>query len=110
SQAELAAEEVKRLQARKKGFERAGERLEGYVREAMQLGGVKKLEGRTTSLSLRASPASVLVIDPDAVPAEYKEIRTETVIIKEQLRKALKGGRRVPGAELFEGGCYLVRR
>ena len=110
SQAELAAEEIKRLQARKKVFERAGERLEGYVRDAMQVAGVKKLEGRTTTLSLRASPASVLVIDPDAVPAEYKEIRIETVIIKEQLRKALKAGRGVPGAQLSEGGFYLVRR
>src|SRR3981081_3810311 len=46
SQAQLAAAEGKLLQARKKAFERAGERLEFYVRSAMYLAGVKKLEGK----------------------------------------------------------------
>src|SRR5437762_5133467 len=73
SQAELAAAEGKLLQARKKAFERAAERLELYVRRAMDLAGLKKLEGQTTTLSLRAAPASVLITDHDAVPAEYKE-------------------------------------
>src|ERR1700730_6297404 len=37
SQAQLAAEESKRLQTRRKAFERLGERLEGYVRRAVDL-------------------------------------------------------------------------
>src|SRR5205823_13690450 len=82
SQAQFAAAESKRLQGRKKAFERAGERLELYVRSAMELAGVKKLEGQTTTLSLRVAPASVLISDFEAVPAEYKEIRTEVVINK----------------------------
>src|SRR5712664_1640551 len=53
SQAQLAAAESKRLQARQKAFERSAERLELYVRKAMELAGVKKLEGQTTTLSLR---------------------------------------------------------
>src|SRR5712664_335163 len=46
SQAQLAAAESKRLQARRKSFERSGERLEDYVRRAMDLAGVKKLKAR----------------------------------------------------------------
>jgi len=41
---------------------------------------------------------------------EYKEIRTEIVISKDGVKKALKGGREVPGAALSEGNVYLVRR
>ena len=108
SQAELAAEESKRLQGRKKAFERSAERLESYVRNAMRLTGVRKLEGATTTLSLRAAPASVVITDFEAVPAEYKEIRTEIVISKDTVKKALKGGREVPGAALSEGNVYLV--
>jgi hypothetical protein len=110
SQAQLAAAEGKRLQARRKAFERSGERLEGYVRSAMDLAGVRKLEGQTTTLSLRIAPASVLITNFDAVPAEYKEIRTEVVINKDAVKKALKGGAEVPGADLSEGNLYLVRR
>jgi hypothetical protein len=55
SQAQLAAAESKRLQARRKAFERSGERLELYLRSAMDLAGVKKLEGQTTTLSLRST-------------------------------------------------------
>jgi hypothetical protein len=110
SQAQLAAEESKRLQARRKVFERSGERLEGYVRRAMELAGVKKLEGQTTTLSLRVAPASVLITSFDAVPAEYKEIRTEVVINKDAVKKALKGGAEVPGADLSKDNLYLVRR
>ena len=110
SQAQLAAAEGKLLQARKKAFERAGERLEFYVRSAMDLSGVKKLEGQTTTLSLRAAPASVLITNFEAIPAEYKEIRTETVINKDALKKALRSGKKVYGASLSEGNFYLVRR
>ena len=110
SQAQLAAAESKRLQVRKKAFERSRERLELYVRKAMELAGVKKLEGQTTALSLRVAPASVLITDFDAVPAEYKEIRTEVVINKDAVKKALRGGAKVPGADLSKGNLYLVRR
>src|SRR5579872_1949606 len=103
SQAQLAADESKRLQTRKKAFERSGERLELYVRNVMDLAGVKKLEGQTTTLSLRIAPASVLITNFEAVPAEYKEIRAEVVINKDAVKKALKGGFEVPGADLSKG-------
>jgi phage host-nuclease inhibitor protein Gam len=110
SQAELAAAESKRLQSRKKAFERSGERLELYVRRAMEIAGAKKLEGQTTTLSLRIAPPSVLISNFEAVPAQYKEIRTEVVINKDAVKKALRSGREVPGAELCDRNLYLVRR
>jgi Siphovirus Gp157 len=109
-QAEFAGAQIKRLQARKKRFERSGERLSHYVSGAMQLAGVKKLEGQTTTISLRLAPASVSISDFDAVPAEFKEVRTEVVINKDAVKRALKRSVRVPGAELSEGNVYLVRR
>ena len=80
------------------------------MRSAMDLAGVRKLEGQTTTLSLRMAPAAVLITNFDAVPAEYKEIRTEVVINKDAVKKALKGGAEVPGADLSKGNLYLVRR
>lgn len=109
-QAELAATETKRLQTRKKAFERSVKTLEDYVCKAMLMAGVRKLEGDTTTLALRVAPASVLISDFDAIPGQYKEIRTEVLISKDAVKKALKTGAEVPGARLSEGNVYLVRR
>lgn len=110
SQAELAAAEIKRLQDRKKSFEGAYERLEECAKLAMELAGIRKLEGHTSTLSIRACPASVLIRDFEKVPIQYKIIKTETSIDKEAVKRALKAGADVPGATPCEGKCYLVRR
>jgi hypothetical protein len=109
-QAELAAVEAKRLQTRRNAFDRSVKTLEDYVCKAMLVGGVRKLEGDTTTLALRASPVSVQIFDFEAVPGQYKEIRTEVVISKDALKRALKAGAEVPGAALSEGNVYLVRK
>ena len=68
SQAHLAASECRRLQARKGALESSGERLGLYVRNAMNLAGVEKLEGATTTLSLRVATPSVSIANFDSVP------------------------------------------
>jgi hypothetical protein len=103
SQAQFAAAEIKRLQASKKRYERAGERLEAYVRGAMQLAGRDKLEGETSTLQIRKNPAAVYISNCDAIPAEYQVISTSVSVDKARVSKALKAGVVVPGAELVQG-------
>lgn len=76
AQQDMAAKEIKRLQERKKAFERAQERLEGYVVRVLEFlpppkKGQPKLEGATNTLTLRPSDA-VKIIDEPSVPAEFK--------------------------------------
>jgi hypothetical protein len=110
AQTALAAAEVKRLQARKQAFERATERLEKSVRSAMESANLRKLEGETSTLSLRTAPPSVFIIDENLVPTSYKVNKTEIVIDKLALKRALASGTDVPGAALNLGNSYLVRR
>ena len=109
SQAAFASAEIKRLQLRKKRFEAAQERLESSIRVAMECAGTRKLEGESSTLSLRAAPASVSIHDFEAVPAAYKIVKVDTSIDKAAVAKALKAGLEVPGADLSEGNLYLVR-
>jgi hypothetical protein len=74
SQIHFAKVEIERLQARKRGFERASELAEHYVVRTMEALGKKKLEGHTVTLSLRACPPSVELRDELAVPVSYKRI------------------------------------
>jgi hypothetical protein len=80
AQAALASAELKRLQERKKFYERSQEKLESYVIGAIRNQGAdakgkyRPLEGSTVSFSIRKNPASVEVFDPLAVPLDYQTI------------------------------------
>jgi len=78
SQAELAAAEVKRLNARKAAYERLTEKLKAYVVHVIKsLGADAKgkypnLEGNTSSFRIQKNPYSVEIIDESAVPSKFK--------------------------------------
>ncbi len=72
--AELAKSEVKRLQARQKHFEATAERVSSMVLRVLDFFGVKKLEGRTHTLSKRKCPPSVRIDDDARVPSEFKRV------------------------------------
>jgi len=80
SQAALAKAEMKRLQDRSRFYERALERMEGYVTKVIESLGVddkgkrKKLEGTTVTFSLRGCEQRAEVIDEEAVPSKYKRV------------------------------------
>jgi hypothetical protein len=80
SQAALAKAEIVRLQERKAWFERATERMEGYVINVIESlgrdakGKYQKLEGRTVTFGIKDCPPSVEIQDEAAVPADYKAI------------------------------------
>jgi hypothetical protein len=137
NQAQMATQEMQRLQGRKQAFERAGERLSAYcVRVLEELPepkrGPRKLEGETTTLALRPSEAAI-VTDEAAVPALYKTavlempapvweefVRLDNTLVAKltkqnlkvrlsDVKKAIKDGIRVPGADV-EFRNNLVRK
>ena len=136
-QVQMAAGELKRLQARKQAFDRAVDRLETYcVRVIEKLPepkkGARKVEGSTCTLSIRPSEGAIIT-DEAMVPADYKTACVEMParaweivvnlhpqildkLTKQDLKvrladvkKALKNGESVPGADL-EFRNNLVRK
>ncbi len=110
NQAAFAAQEIKRLQDRKRAFERSYGRLESCAKLAMEVAGKTKLEGTTTTLALRKSPTSVFLRNFDQVPTEYFTVKIERWVDKDKVKRALKADIEVPGAELVEDRFHLVRR
>lgn len=140
----LADAEMKRLAERKKHFENAAERLGQYVIQVIDSlgpdakGKPRKLEGKTTTMSARACPASVNVTDESLVPTEFKSVtvtlpapvweslvdsldldsaaqlldqikRPSVACNKTALKAALEEGP-VKGATLVSDKRYLVRK
>lgn len=99
-----AAAEMKRLGVRKDRLARQRERLEGYVLGVLAGAGVKKLDGFTSTLTMRANPVSV-VIDGE-VPADYMrtpEPRSPVAVPDKALIKAaITNGVPVAGARLAQ--------
>lgn len=136
--------EMKRLAARKKAFKSAQERLERYVVDIIRSlpmdkdGKYSKLEGNSTTLSVRRNPSSVDPYDEEKIPDMYKvvdlsvnraalivalenlpiQIRArldaemrikEVTVSKSAIRRDLDAGDLVPGARYAADSYKLVR-
>jgi hypothetical protein len=104
-----AVAEMKRLETRKRMYERREQRLTLYVIGIMQQFGVKKLEGRSSTFALRACPPSVLIGSEAAIPAEFKIVKQEIVVDKKAIKAAIEAGAEVPGALLATDKVRLAR-
>lgn len=79
-QVENIDREIKRLQALKRSYGSAVDRIGGYIVSVIQglgkdaKGKHRKLEGQTCVFSLRSAPDSVEVKDEDLVPSRFKKL------------------------------------
>ena len=100
---DMFAEEIRRLQARKKTAENSIERLKNALLDFMKTSGNEKIKAGTFSLSVRQSK-SVNVTDVSLLPQEFI-IPQEPKVDKKGIGEALKNGVEIPGAdyEIKEG-------
>lgn len=110
NQQAFAKAEIERLSNRISAWKNREERVRRYVQDVMERLELKKLEGRTATFSLRAVPASVLILEEKDVPEEFKRTTFTVSIDKKAIKKAIDEGRDVPGADLSMGKQTLVRK
>jgi hypothetical protein len=102
----------RRLEAQRARLERLQSRAEQkrvLVTTAMQEAGLKRLVAPDFTVSLRAGPPKVVVIDESQIPAEFWVARLPR-LDRQQLLAALKAGRSVPGALLSNPETTLAVR
>jgi|EP01046_Picozoa_sp_COSAG06_P056992 hypothetical protein len=92
--------EIKRLQAIKKVRKNTTERLENALSDAMQQFEMDVIETPTTKISFRSSQ-SVEITDENAIDKQFKTQIITTKIDKMEIKRAIKGGATVDGAELI---------
>lgn len=107
--ADFAAQEIRRLQARKGVFMKAAERLRVYVAAIIEQlpqdakGKPAKLQGERFQMSIRACPASLDITDAEKVPLTYKNVTvTMPAVAYEVIRAYLEFGG-VGGLPDFQG-------
>ena len=92
--------EIKRLQAIKKVRKNTTERLQNALSDAMQQFEMDVIETPTTKISFRSSQ-SVEITDENAIDKQFKTQIITTKIDKMEIKRAIKGGATVDGAELI---------
>lgn len=107
-QQELAKTEIRRLRERESFFARQQERLEIYVIQFMESRNIRKLEGRTVTLSLRTCPPSVQILDQSSIPPQFLICKQEFVADKKAIKVAIESGVEVPGVDLQVGRNTLT--
>jgi hypothetical protein len=102
NQADFAADEIKRLTARKRRLELHYERLSNYALRIMDERGWLELNGETADIRIKRNPPAVQILDETAIPAEFKTIKQEVTLDKNAIKARIKAGKEVPGAELTQ--------
>lgn len=106
SMAQAAAERIKQLQAYKKTAENIEKRLKERLQYGMRVMERDKVEIGLHKVSLRSSTA-VNITEEAHIPAEY--IIVETKVDKDAVKRALKEGIAIPGAELVTNQSIQIR-
>jgi hypothetical protein len=104
--ADAADAEIKRLMALKKSAQGAAKRLKDNLAYGMEVMGYNKVDMGLHKLSFRTSTA-VNITDEVRIPNQY--IKVETKIDKESLKRDLKAGLVVEGAELVTNRNLQIR-
>lgn len=109
-EAEAAAmrEEERKLAERRGRNERKAERLRRYLSDSMLALGDTKLETARVALSFRKSE-SVVIEDQAALPVEFLKVKMTETADKAAIKKALKAGQQVAGAQLVENKNLQIK-
>lgn len=100
------AEEIARLQARKRSIERRTEWLRQYMRPALDAMGGKLKTPRATIYKMHTQKV-VLDCKPDNLPQAFQKLEVKADLAG--LKKALKGGEKIQGAYLVDNESIVIR-
>jgi hypothetical protein len=106
---EAIQDRINKLSTRALNINARIEKRRGLLITALQMAGLKSLRCPVATISLRATPQKAIVTQEDRIPEEFLVPRDPT-IDRRALLAALKEGRKIPGAELSNGGVSLSIR
>ena len=92
--------EIKRLQAKKTSVSNKHSRLKEFLSESLKSMNIDKLECDLFKFSFRKSE-STSITDQKLIPSEYIKTKTTESVDKTAIKKALKSGVVIEGAELL---------
>lgn len=103
----VIAEEVKRLQERKKTAENKQKYLKQYLHDSMNATGIDKVKSPTITISIRKNPPSLDVTNEENIPEEFYQIKKE--LKRKDLLDYMKNGGSVEGCAIKQSTTVSIR-
>ena len=100
--------EIKRLQARKKAMVNRKDSLKEYLRTNMEATGITKIQHPLFNVTLAKPSVKCEVTDVDALPDEFVKVELVTKPDLNKIKRAIKDGEDVNGAQLVEGQSRIL--
>jgi len=112
AQAAAIKAEEERLAERRKAKESKAENMAEWLLKSLEAAHVgHKIENALYSVSARQNPVRVLVLDADAIPAQYmvQNPPPPPSLNKKAVQDAIKSGEAVPGCELIRTSRLVIK-
>ena len=93
---EAMKEEEDRISSNRKALENKLTRFKQYVKECMENNGITKIETVLGTLSIAKSPASVEIINEEAIPSEFKQEIVTIKVDKTKIKNNFKETGEIP--------------
>jgi hypothetical protein len=105
SNAALAKKGAERFSKQAEAWRNREQRTRDTAQMVMEKFNLPKIPGRMATFSLSPTQPSVIITNEAEIPAHFKEYAVS--IKKDEIKKAIKAGEDVPGADLSMGGVTL---
>ncbi|NPW74976.1 siphovirus Gp157 family protein, partial [Pseudomonas aeruginosa] len=92
--------EIERLNDRKRAIKARQDSMKEYLRENMEAAGIKKISCPLFSITCVEGREIAVIDDEKLIPDDFTEVKTEIKPKKVDIARALKEGKKVPGAHL----------
>lgn len=102
------SEEIKRLKDRKSTIERNIGYMKINLINAFHTADIKQVKDSLFTIKIRNNPESVLLMDENKIPVDYYQPQPMK-LSKTLIKKALKNGKKVPGAELTRSESLMIK-
>ena len=99
--------EIKRLKERKQVTLNKKERLKSYLLQEMKQSGIQRVEQGSHRVSVRKTPLKVQVEEPNQVPGEFQQLKTEARVDKGSILKHVKQTGEIPSGCQVEQSEYV---
>jgi len=100
---------INKLRDRKERVEKRIDMRRAAILAAMTAGEIRKIDTPAGTISRKAVPPSVLILEEASIPAEFWK-PSDPRLDKKAVADALKAGRDVPGAMMSNGGETIAVR
>lgn len=106
--AEMLANEAKRLSERKSAIENNVRNLKSYLQEQLEKCGKSKIKGEIFTVALQNNPQSVDVLDESLIPSTYF-IQQAPKLDRKELLTHLKAGEEIAGVTIKQTKSLRIR-